>query len=198
MVAIYFITKPYRLNLAATYTKIGSVLIILLCQIYLVENKQTKAKETFEEADSDYWSGIYQAGTEDYQKAKTYFAKSSDENAEMMELACEKILKTANPATQKVIFAQMLNQAGSAHLALPILKEVTSDYPDYRDGWVFLGYSLLELKKYDQALETLQSAAELDPIHPLTYELLARAYEGKGDAEKAKEYSDKAEGLKGS
>ena len=293
LVAIYFITKPYRLNLAATYTKIGDELVgqneyakaaleyrkarilspgngqiafkagqayensenyqaayayykkaiklarqnkdyylalanlywrqdepveaifilrqgldkisqneakaelnILLGQIYLAENKQEKAKEAFGEADSDYWLGIYWAWNQEYQKAETYFAKSTDENAELMQEACEKILDTANPATQKVIVAQILNQTDSARLGLPILKQVTSDYPDYRDGWIFLGYSYLELKKYDQAVEALQSALSLDPIYPLTYELLARAYGGKGEAEKAKEYSDKAENLK--
>ncbi len=294
LVAVYFITKPYRLNLAATYAKIGDELInqnehakaavefrkarilspgdaqiafktaqayensgdyqaafayykkaikldsqnkdyylalaflywqqdepveaifilrqgldkisatdakaelnILLGQIYLVENKQEKAKKAFEEADSDYWSGIYWAWNQDYQKAKTYFAKSSDENAKMMESACDKIIKTANPATQKVIFSQMLNQTDSARLALPILKKVCSDFPDYRDGWVFLGYSYLELKKYDLAVEALNSALDLDPIHPLTYELLATAYGTKGDLEKSKEYADKAEELRG-
>ncbi len=293
LVAVYFITKPYRLNLAATYAKIGDELInqneygkaalefrkarilspgnaeiafkaaqayensenyqaafayykkavkldsqnknyylalanlywqqdepveaiftlrqgldkisaadakvelnILLGQIYLVENKQEKAKKAFEEADSDYWSGIYWAWEQEWQKAETYFGKSSDENAAMMKSACDKIIKTANPASQKVIFAQMLNQTDSAQLALPILKEVCSDFPDYRDAWVFLGYSYLELKKYDQAIEALQSALALDPIYPLTYELLATAYDAKDDLEKSKEYSDKAEELK--
>lgn len=173
-----------------------SDLNILLGQIYLIKNEITKAEKAFETADSDYWMGIYYAYLEDYQKAKTYFAKSTDDNAELFQEACEKILNTAHEASQKVIFAQMLNQTNRARLALPILQNVTSGFPDYRDGWVFLGYSQLELKKYDRAIEALQSALDLDPIYPLTYELLARTYEGKGEAEKAKEYSDKAGNLK--
>ena len=173
---------------------------ILLGQIYLVKGDQNKAKSTFEQTNANFWLGIYYGYLADYQSAKKYFSQSSDENenqqAKTFLAAIEKILTVANPATKKVIFSQTLNQNDLAKLAEPILREVCSNYPDYRDAWIFLGYSQIELKKYDSAIESLNSAADLDPIYPLTFDLLSRVWAAKGDSAKANEYSKKAEELK--
>lgn len=169
---------------------------IFLGQIYLIQNENTKAQKAFEDSQSDYWLGIYYGFVQDYEKAQKYFSKSNEINAKIFNESCEKIIITANSATKKVIFAQILNQTENARLALPILKDVIANYPDYRDGWVFLGYSYLELKEYDLAEEALNSALDLDPINSLTYELLARVYKAKGDTDKARESEKKSNELK--
>ena len=165
---------------------------ILLGQIYLTQDESEKARKAFEAAGSDFWQGIYSAYLEKYSEAANYFAKSDEENAEKMAKTMAKIQKTANKVSKKAIFAAMLNQIDAPRLALPILKNLTSQNPDYRDGWVFLGYTYLELQKNNAAEEALLAALNLDQIHPLTYELLVQVYKNKGDNKKSEGYSQKA------
>ena len=75
-------------------------------------------------------------------------------------------------------------------LSLAAFRKATALDPKWRDGWVWLGYA--ELKNNppaggpQHALESLKTAEKIDPIYPLTYELLATAYQLTGDEQSAK------------
>jgi len=66
-------------------------------------------------------------------------------------------------------------------LAYECFKKATKLDPGWRDGWVWRGYTELKLNEPKQALESLKKAEGLDPIYPLTYQLLVIAYQQTGD-----------------
>ncbi len=57
--------------------------------------------------------------------------------------------------------------------------------PNWRDGWVWKGYTELKLNKPQDALISLKAAEKIDPIYPLTYQLLVIAYQQTGDSQNA-------------
>jgi tetratricopeptide (TPR) repeat protein len=71
-------------------------------------------------------------------------------------------------------------------LALTCFKRATVLDPNWRDGWIWMGYSELKLNQPEEALKSLKRAEEIDPIYPLTYQLLTIAYQQTGDTESAK------------
>ncbi len=56
-----------------------------------------------------------------------------------------------------------------------------------RDGWVFLGYGYILENQPEQAIDKLNRAKEIDPSHPLTFQLLSRAYQAQGNQSAARE-----------
>jgi tetratricopeptide (TPR) repeat protein len=56
---------------------------------------------------------------------------------------------------------------------------------NWRDGWVWKGYTEIKLNQPKPALESLKTAEKIDPIYPLTYQLLVIAYEQTGDTQSA-------------
>lgn len=70
-------------------------------------------------------------------------------------------------------------------LALECFKRATQMDPNWRDGWVWKGYAELKLNKPQDALTSLKTAEKIDPIYPLTYQLLVLAYQKNGDKENA-------------
>jgi len=75
-------------------------------------------------------------------------------------------------------------------LAYECFKKTTTLDPLWRDGWFWQGNTELKINRPKEALLSLKKAEELDPIYPLTYQLLVIAYEEIGDtisAEKAQE-----------
>lgn len=173
--------------------------LIWLGRVYLAQNEPVKAEKVFQKADSDYYLAVLAGFQGDFPNAleiiKNSSENSSEENSSEMKKALSHILEVSSQATKKIIFAQALNQLNDPAIGLVLLKKVTQDVPDYRDGWVFLGYSYLALDNLDEAEKALLSAADLDPINSLTFELLAQVYEAKGDSKKAQAFFAKAEML---
>jgi len=67
------------------------------------------------------------------------------------------------------------------HLALAAFTKSTQMDPNYRDAWVWKGYTELKMGNPSQALVSLKKAEKIDPIYPLTYQLLVIAYQQNGD-----------------
>lgn len=57
--------------------------------------------------------------------------------------------------------------------------------PGWRDAFVWKGYTELKLNKPKDALVSLKAAEKIDPIYPLTYQLLVIAYQQTGDTQSA-------------
>jgi tetratricopeptide (TPR) repeat protein len=109
--------------------------------------------------------------------------------------AFERMIKTESPATKKLILGQLLNQVGESGLATHKLEELTKEYPQMRDGWVFLGYSYISENRIDEAIGTLEKAVEIDPTNGQTFQLLGQAYKAKGEESTAREMLLKAQML---
>jgi tetratricopeptide (TPR) repeat protein len=178
----------------------GNELYLELGKIYLTSDDPQKALDNFEKINSDdknYYSAVALSFSQKWDEARDLLVDrdQTDRNKNLLE-AIDKIQNTKSPNTQKVILAQTLNLDNDSILALPLLKEVTNTDPKYRDAWVFLGYTYLSLNDYNNAEKALNAAADIDPTYSLTFELLARTYQSKGDQAKADENSKKAEMLK--
>ena len=78
-------------------------------------------------------------------------------------------------------------------LALAAFTKAAQMDPTYRDAWVWKGYTELKKDNPSQALVSLKKAEKIDPIYPLTYQLLVIAYQQNADpasAQKAQEKLD--------
>lgn len=73
--------------------------------------------------------------------------------------------------------------------AVLMLRELEAKYPDAPGVYNALGRLAIKTGQWPRAIERLEKARSLDPTNPNTPCLLARAYEGAGQAEKAAEYA---------
>jgi len=76
-------------------------------------------------------------------------------------------------------------------------EKVIEKNPQFRDAYVMLGEVYLKTSQNNpqnltKAQQKLEKAAEIDPVYPKTYQLLAQVYEKIGDGQKAKEAKEKA------
>lgn len=76
-------------------------------------------------------------------------------------------------------------------LALDCFKKATELDANWRDGWVWRGYTELKLNQPKEALDSLKKAEEIDPIYPLTYQLLVIAYQQTDDTDSAEKAQEK-------
>ena len=76
-------------------------------------------------------------------------------------------------------------------LADECFNKATQLDPLWRDGWVWRGYTELKLNEPKEALDSLKKAESIDPIYPLTYQLLVIAYQQTGDTTSAASAQEK-------
>ncbi len=72
--------------------------------------------------------------------------------------------------------------------AQAVLEPYTVANPRSADGFNLLGYSLRNLKKYDESLVAYKQALTLDPKHRGAHEYIGIAYVQMGQLDKAKEH----------
>lgn len=66
-------------------------------------------------------------------------------------------------------------------IRLKCFQKATQLDPEWRDGWIWRGYTELGLNAPKDALLSLKKAESIDPIYPFTYKLLSIAYRETGD-----------------
>ena len=77
--------------------------------------------------------------------------------------------------------------------AIPLLKKAIQLKPDLRFAYVDLGTIFTRQKNYDEAINALQKAMELDPAEPDAHYRLARIYQILGNTAEAKREFAKVE-----
>ncbi len=95
----------------------------------------------------------------------------------------------------KTLLARSYAQTGEFDLAVPLVYEVFDIKLDYRDAWIILGYSYLNLEKYSEAIETLEKARKIDPDSATAYFYLGLSYQGANNLTKASQALEKAKEL---
>lgn len=75
--------------------------------------------------------------------------------------------------------------------AVLMLRDLESKNPQSPSVYNALGRLAIKTNQWDRAVERLEKAWSLDPTNPNTPCLLARAYEGQGNTQKAKEFAEK-------
>lgn len=72
--------------------------------------------------------------------------------------------------------------------ALPVLQAVVRSHPRDADGHNLLGYTLRNLKRYDESLASYKEALRLDPNHRGAHEYIGVAYVQLGQLEQARQH----------
>jgi tetratricopeptide (TPR) repeat protein len=70
-------------------------------------------------------------------------------------------------------------------LTIAYIKPVLEKNANYRDAWIVVGNSYLELKQFEIAEKMLEKAVSLDPSHPISAYLLGVTLYEEGQAEDA-------------
>lgn len=143
-------------------------------------------------AEAYYVLALSAAGQMDLERATEQLALGRLSNLSDL---LQKASQQENPLYKKTLVAHTLLQENFPFLAQPLLQQVLSEKPDYRDARVLLGASFLKMGEYEKALTELEAAAEIDSIYVQTFELLGKTYQALGNQEKAKENLERAEKL---
>jgi tetratricopeptide (TPR) repeat protein len=85
----------------------------------------------------------------------------------------------------QVLLARSYVQAYEPYMAKDILWNVLKENRNYRDAWIILGYTYLQLQQFEDAIDALEEAKRQDPEKPETLLYLGLAYAGNNDTEKA-------------
>ncbi len=91
----------------------------------------------------------------------------------------------SRPLHLQTLIARSLAQVQECELALPLLTQVLSEEPEYRDAWMVQGYCELTTERAEQALSSFDHAYQLDPEKPEIQYFLGRASMAMKDWKKA-------------
>ncbi|MCZ6678910.1 MAG: tetratricopeptide repeat protein, partial [Candidatus Poribacteria bacterium] len=71
--------------------------------------------------------------------------------------------------TKEELYDQALTYFGSNDLeeAVAAFDKLIEQYPDYVDGYIGLGHAYERMGKYDEAIEVIKKAIEIEPKDPL-------------------------------
>ena len=91
-----------------------------------------------------------------------------------------------------VLMSKKLAENNEAILAKEFANVAIKENPEYVDGWVLRGYSEYLMEDYQNALEDLYQAYELDTSRPEVYYFLALALEKSGNLPEAALFFEKS------
>jgi tetratricopeptide (TPR) repeat protein len=183
---------------------------IYLARAMLANREIESAKKvldglTEQNQESKYYQGIIAAFVGDYDNSKRLLNEavsigtSADITAKAQNYLSayeEYDFNKGAPLTNlKTLLARSFDQTGQYNMAIPILFEVVRDKKDYRDAWIIMGHAYLEIGKYQDAQQALETAKKLDPQNPqalfyagLTYYALNDLPNAASNLELAKKY----------
>ncbi len=79
--------------------------------------------------------------------------------------------------------------------AVNAFKELIETYPNYIEGYLGLGHAYERLSQYDEAIEAVEIAIEINPDDPLVYTSLSMCYQRKGMIQEAEDAMAKSQEL---
>jgi tetratricopeptide (TPR) repeat protein len=91
--------------------------------------------------------------------------------------------QAAEPLYLSELLARSFNKVTEYEMSIHLLKEVLKERSDLRDGWILLGFSYLNLEKYQFALTAFEKAYSLDSEWPTTQYFLGVAHKELGHTE---------------
>ncbi len=202
---IYLRTKDY-LRATVSFEKALALkpqdteLKVYLTRALIGNRKISEAKDIINTVSEDnqlssYYKGVLAAYAGNYDESKKYFSttlslntdKITSQKADNFMKAYEEY--TANQGSPslhlKTLLGRSMNQTGEYQIAIPVLYQVVNEKKDYRDAWILLGYSYLNIEKYEDATEAFKTAKKLDPEKPDTYFYLGLTYYANNQLEEA-------------
>ncbi|MBD3329928.1 tetratricopeptide repeat protein, partial [Candidatus Peregrinibacteria bacterium] len=181
-----------------------------LVRSFLNQRAVERAKDLVWEMDLSYNSVKYYKGIililyNDPEGAKNLFkqiSEASDPPAETkLKEKADKFLNKyltysyfteADPLYLRTLLAQAMTEVQEYSAAVSLLFEIINEKNNYRDAWILLGYSYLNLNKTNDAIDSLLQARELDEKNPKINFYLGLAYAANGENEKAITYLERA------
>jgi tetratricopeptide (TPR) repeat protein len=172
------------------------VIKIEIAKTWLKERKISEAQNllnglTAENQSLKYYQGILAAYSGDYEKSKNLLKRSMEiggdaslsKNAQNFLNAYHEFdsYQDGQKNHLKTLLGRSFDQGGEFQMAIALLFEVVKEQRDYRDAWIILGHSYLNIQKYQDALEALIAAKKLDPKKPETLFFLGLSYYGLND-----------------
>lgn len=108
-------------------------------------------------------------------------------NAQVVNSAYEEYALFPDSSNEHLItlLARALSQVQECELALPLLTQVTQNQPEYRDAWLVQGYCELFTERAENAINSFETAYNLDPQKTATQYFLGRAYYAREDYQNA-------------
>lgn len=86
-----------------------------------------------------------------------------------------------------LVLAEIYSQLGNYVKAIELLKELTTAFPEFIEGWIRLALFYNNNNNTDLALQTLQKALSIEPGNATVLDLLGAFYAGSGDRKQAEE-----------
>lgn len=143
-----------------------------------------------------YYQAILYAHDAEYERSQSQFQEVLAEIPEaqyFLDAYAEYDLEKEGQETHlQTLLAQACTEIGQYELAVSMLFTVLSENANYRDAWILLGYSYLNLEKYEDATSAFEQAIELDITKPETNYFLALAYFGQDRLEESLTYLELA------
>jgi len=178
---------------------------------YLNQRDAEKAKALLSQLDRNdpevkLYAGIILILYDELDQANTTFIDIVTNNADNKEIVkkAEKFtsryklygtFKEEERVFLKLLLAKAMTEIKEYESAIPLLYSIISEKNNYRDAWIILGFSYLNVNKLQDAIDALLQAKELDQTDADTMFFLGIAYSQNNDLEKAIFYMEKAKSL---
>lgn len=160
----------------------------------------SEAKTIFDNINVDdssvkYYQGMMALYFGDYQRARTLLNNSVENSTnDGIKNNANKLLNAMNEFDRyqaglhehlKVLVARAMVQINQPQMAKDLIWNVLQTKRDYRDAWIILGYSYLQMERYKDSVDALEEAVRQDPGKPETFFYLGLAYAGVDELDKA-------------
>lgn len=152
--------------------------------VALLENSD----KSWSVAGGTYYTGLVNAG--DNPLIRTYCA---DKAVKAFESAASLAPKNAEHRVNVALVYAENPPADNPMKAVLLLRDLEKQYPTEPAVYNALGRLAIKTNQWERAVERLEKAWSLDPSNPNTPCLLAKAYEGVGNAVKAREFAEKCQ-----
>ena len=99
--------------------------------------------------------------------------------------------------TIEELYDRALNHFANNKLndAVAAFSELIAEYPNHIDGHIGLGHTYERMGKYDEAIQAIESAIEINPADPLVFTSLSVCYQRKGMIAEAEDAMAKSQAL---
>ncbi len=176
--------------------------VIGVAQSYLHLKEFDLARSTLDSANHPdepkfkFYQAMLYAYDREYERSQRYLEDSIEiEGAqELLDAYLQYESEQGGQETHlRTLLAQACTEIDQYELATSILYQVLSEIPTYRDAWILLGYSYLEMGEYDNSASAFEEAIELDTTKPESNYFLALAYFGQEKYTEAINYLELAQ-----
>lgn len=168
---------------------------ILAAKIQIASGEIETAKNTIlalnqEDAKVQYQKAITLILYKQFNQAQEILKKLDDSDPKTKNLLdafeSHSYYKDAEPDFLKLLLAKALVDNQEFHSAIPLLFDIINNQSNYRDAWITLGYTYLNIEKFPDAVNALKKAQDLDPEKAETLFFLGLAYFANGETDEAK------------